>query len=150
MYLLYAPDAMDLRHSSIGSPSFRGQFASRKGEGSEGVSFRSRSPIYRGTRACPCHVSTMTRLRWLAKAYHSRSPMMSFHNQNREVRPGTAALACHPERSEGLRSCQILRFAQGDRRRDMPLARSADFDHENSLSRGQNLPQPWFPFLGLM
>ncbi len=27
--------------------------------------------------------------------------MLNFHNQNREYRPVTAALACHPERSEG-------------------------------------------------
>src|SRR5258708_16894650 len=43
-----------------------------------------------------------------------------------------------PERSEGEGSLclsrQTLRCAQGDNRRDMPLARRADLDRENSLS----------------
>src|SRR5258708_29321268 len=43
-----------------------------------------------------------------------------------------------PERSEGEGSLclsrQTLRCAQGDSRRDMPLARRADLDRENSLS----------------
>ncbi len=41
---------------------------------------------------------------------------MSFHNQNREDRPVTAALACHPERSEGSSSMgtEMLRCAQHD------------------------------------
>jgi len=43
--------------------------------------------------------------------------MMSFHTQNREDRPVTAALACHPERSEGSlsmgREMLPLRYAQG-------------------------------------
>src|SRR6266568_1632306 len=41
----------------------------------------------------------------------------SFHNQNRGYRQVTAALACHPERSEGPVSMgrEILRCAQDDR-----------------------------------
>jgi len=41
---------------------------------------------------------------------------MNFHTQNREYRPATATLTCHPERSEGSLSmgAELLRVAQHD------------------------------------
>ncbi len=53
---------------------------------------------------------------------------MSFHNQNRSYRPVTAALACHPERSEGSLAMgkEMLRCAQHDSTdfvRTLPIAR---------------------------